>query len=227
MRNRRPLWAGLCIAAMVSVCSAQSAQAPRREPNVACANLVYAGTKSSVCFSDKFLKRIAAETRIRPVEKLARVRLDDASALAQTPFAIMTGEGRFTLTERERTNLRRFIKSGGFLVASAGCSNAEWARSFRSEFARVFPKSKLRTMPLTHPLFKMVYLIRTLETVERQKLSPAVIEGAEFGGRVAVVFSQDGLNDTSNAENCCCCGGDEIKNAEFVNVNLLAYALLH
>jgi hypothetical protein len=46
-------------------------------------------------------------------------------------------------------------------------------------------------------------------------------------GKLALVFSADGLNDTANAKNCCCCGGNEIVQAEFLNVNLLAYALLH
>src|SRR5438067_1471784 len=32
---------------------------------VKCANLIYAGTKSSVCFSDRFLKRLQLETNIR------------------------------------------------------------------------------------------------------------------------------------------------------------------
>ncbi len=41
-----------------------------------------------------------------------------------------------------------------------------------------------------------------------------------------VLYSQDGLNDTSHAQGCCCCGGNEITNAEEINVNILVYSLL-
>ena len=43
-----------------------------------------------------------------------------------------------------------------------------------------------------------------------------------------LILSPDGLNDTANAgPSCCCCGGNEIKSAKEINVNLLAYALTH
>ena len=54
----------------------------------------------------------------------------------------------------------------------------------------------------------------------------AALEAYSLNGRIALIFSSDGLNDTAHAENCCCCGGDEIDRAEFINANVLAYALL-
>src|SRR5579862_3984259 len=64
---------------------------------VQCANLVYAVNKSSVCFSDRFLKRLEMETKVLTEDRFARVRADNATQLANYPFAIMTGEGGFTL----------------------------------------------------------------------------------------------------------------------------------
>ena len=46
-------------------------------------------------------------------------------------------------------------------------------------------------------------------------------------GKLVVVYSSDGLNDTSHTEGCCCCGGNEIQNSMEINANTLAYALLH
>src|ERR1051325_12174952 len=43
---------------------------------VQCANLIYAGNKSSQCFSDRFLKRMEMETRIRTEPHFRKVRLD-------------------------------------------------------------------------------------------------------------------------------------------------------
>jgi hypothetical protein len=195
---------------------------------VQCANLVYAVNKTSICFSDRFLRRLEMETKILTEPRFIKVRLDDAKQLCNYPFAIMTGEGGFTLTERERINLRYYLSHGGFLVASAGCSDPEWTRSFRREFAHIFPGKHLKKIPMNHPLFRTVYLVRSLET-SKQRHGPqaAALEGYSIDGKLVLVLSPDGLNDTAHAENCCCCGGDEISNAEFVNVNLLAYALLH
>jgi hypothetical protein len=196
---------------------------------VSCANLIYAVNKSSVCFSDRFLRRLSLETKIETEPKFRKVRLDDAAGLSNHPFAIMTGEGGFQLTERERINLRYYLRNGGFLVASAGCSSPEWIRSFRREFSLLFPGGALSKLSLDHPAFRTVYAVKSLQTTHggRRGAAGAQLEGYAVNGRLALVFSPDGLNDTAHAENCCCCGGDEIANAEYINVNLLAYALLH
>jgi hypothetical protein len=195
---------------------------------VQCANLVYAVNKSSICFSDRFLRRLESQTKVLTEPHFAKVRLDDARQLVGYPFAIMTGEGGFSLTERERINLRYYLTHGGFLVASAGCSDPQWISSFRAEFARLFPGRSMQKIALTHPMFRTVYQIPALQT-SHQRHGPlaASLEGFSIRGKLVLVFSPDGLNDTAHAENCCCCGGDEITNAEFINVNLLAYALLH
>lgn len=218
----------ILICVLLSTLSSARPTADINGNRVQCANLVYAVNKSSVCFSDRFLKRLEMETKVLTDSRFSRVRLDDSKKLADYPFAIMTGEGGFTLTEKERINLRYYLTHGGFLLASAGCSSPEWIRAFRREFAAVFPGAQLKKVAFEHPMFRTVYLIQSLETKKRRHgPEAAALEGLAINGRLAAVFSPDGLNDTSHAQNCCCCGGDEITNAEFVNVNLLAYALLH
>ena len=49
----------------------------------------------------------------------------------------------------------------------------------------------------------------------------------QINGRLAVVYSKDGLNDVGNAKGCCCCGGNMITESVLVNVNAFAYALLY
>lgn len=194
---------------------------------VQCANLVYAGNKTSQCFSDRFLKRLELETKIQTEPHFRKVRLDSRE-LCNYPFAVMTGEGGFRLTEKERVQLRYYLTHGGFLLASAGCSDPEWVRSFRAEFARLFPGKPMTPLKLTHPLFRLVYKIDSLATIHGHRgPGGATLEAYTLKGKIVLVFSADGLNDTAHAENCCCCGGDEIDRAEFINVNVLAYALLH
>ena len=55
----------------------------------------------------------------------------------------------------------------------------------------------------------------------------SVLRGITLNGKIVLLYSPDGLNDSSNAEGCCCCGGNEIQNAMEINANILAYALLH
>src|SRR5438874_1216443 len=96
------------------------------------ANLIYAGTKSSKCFSDHFLIQAEKDSKISTSRRFHAVKLG-SEELFEFPLVIMTGEGAFELTDAERRNLRQFVEGGGLLLASAGCSSPEWDRSFRAE----------------------------------------------------------------------------------------------
>jgi hypothetical protein len=188
---------------------------------IECANLIYAGTKSSVCFSESFLSSLASDTTINTSRKFKPVKLA-GKELFRYPFAIMTGEGSFTLPETERANLKRYLERGGFLLASAGCSSSTWDKSFRREIKKAMPERKLEAVPLEHPIFHTVYDIKDLATHG----DPAKLEGMTIGGKIVLIYSPDGLNDTRTMHGCCCCGGNEINNSQKVNANILAYALL-
>lgn len=136
----------------------------------------------------------------------------------------MTGEGDFRLSDTEREGLNRYVRRGGFLLASAGCSSTDWDRAFRREMATVFAEHPLEPIGMEHPIFHTVYEIRELKTAHGK---PRPLVGISLGGRLGIVYSPDGLNDTSHTEGCCCCGGNEIVNAVEVNVNTLAYALTY
>lgn len=193
------------------------------ESIVQVANLIYAGTKSSKCFSDHFLVTAEKESAISTSRRFHAVKLN-SEELFGFPLVIMTGEGAFELQDSERENLRQFIERGGFLLASAGCSSVDWDRSFRKEMARVFADQKMQPIPMTHPVFHTVYVIDELKAKHG---TPRPLEGISFGGRLGVLYSQDGLNDTAHSEGCCCCGGNEITNAIKINVNILAYSLVY
>jgi len=187
------------------------------------ANLIYAGTKSSQCFSDHFLTRAEQESTISTSRRLHSVKLATGE-LFEYPLAIMTGEGSFELLDVERQNLRRFVERGGFLLASASCSSPDWDQSFRAEMARIFPDHSLQNIPMSHPIFHMVYDVDQLDGLHS---TPRPLEGISIGDRLGVLYSVEGLNDTAHTSGCCCCGGNEIRNDEEVNVNILAYALLY
>lgn len=200
-----------------------SPAAGRDPAEVECANLVYARSKTSVCFSDRFLKRARQETSIRVEPQFRSVKLA-GDEIYNYPFAVMSGEGSFRLDEVERKNLRDYLMRGGFLLASAGCSNKAWDKSFRTEIMRIFPEHKLEKLPLGHPVFQTVYEV---DGVQVRHGRGAYLEGLKINGRLVLVYAELGLNSTRHVQGCCCCGGNEISNAEEINVNVLAYSLLH
>src|SRR6516164_8222834 len=80
----------LCAATYVSRAASPTGDA------VECANLIYSGTKSSVCFSEEFLSTVASETSINTSRKFKPVKLGEKE-IFKFPFAVMTGEGAFSL----------------------------------------------------------------------------------------------------------------------------------
>lgn len=188
-----------------------------------CANLIYAGSKSSVCFSSKFLKSVRNDTNLNTDEDFTPVRLD-SDTLFEYPFAVMTGEGSFTLREPERKNLREYLDRGGFLLASAGCSSSEWGRSFHRELKQVYPDVELGPIPMEHPMFDTVFRI---SSIKLKNGGTTYLQGLELNGRTVLVYTSEGLNDTSSVKGCCCCGGNEIRNSHDINVNILTYSVLH
>ena len=193
------------------------------ESIVQVANLIYAGTKSSKCFSDHFLVKAEKESAISTSRRFHAVKLASEELFA-FPLVIMTGEGEFTLTPEERENLRCYVERGGFLLASAGCSSVEWDRCLRRELAQIFPGNPLQEIGMAHPIFHTVYEIKSLQAKQG---TPRPLEGITIHGHLGVVYSREGLNDTAHTKGCCCCGGNEITNAVLVNVNILAYALVY
>ncbi len=225
LRACRPLLA--MVVAVVAVLFACSAPAAAGEAGVVqCANLIYGNDKTSHCFAAQFLQQMEDDTHVRTDKALVPIRAE-SSELFGHPFAVWTGEGAFTLTEDQRDNLRDYLTAGGFIVASASCSSSKWNSSFAAEVRAIFPDREMKTLDGDHPVFHTVYDITSSKYKSGETKLPR-LDGLEIDGRIVMIWSPDGLNDTANAGgDCCCCGGNELKNAKLINVNLLAYALTH
>jgi hypothetical protein len=202
----------------------RAANAPKADlTKLQCGNLVYAGTKSSICFADKFLSDVALKTNLNVGKNFVPVRLD-ADHVFDFPFCVWSGEENFTLTKKERDNLRKYLLNGGFILSSPGCSDPNWDTALRKEMKLIFPEHKLVKLPMSHPVFSTVNQITKLTDKQGGQ---AYIEGMEVNGRLVMVYSKDGLNDVANAKGCCCCGGNMIMESVLVNVNAFTYALLY
>lgn len=195
-----------------------------KEGVIQCANLIYGGTHTSRCFSAEFLSAVQKNTTIRTERRFKSMKLADDGLFAY-PFAVITGESDFHFTAKERENLKTYITNGGFLLASAGCSSEKFDRAFKREMERIFGEDCFKDLPMDHPVFSTVHDIEELE-LKHMASAPKLV-GLDINGKIAVIYSHHGLNDTAHASGCCCCGGNEIVNAIEVNTNILVYAVLH
>ncbi len=219
MNRKTTLWSAVLCAAM-----GLAVPAGAKDAAVRCANLIYAGTQTSRCFSDEFLSAVQRESTIATERRFKSVKLDSEELFA-FPFVVMTGEKEFFLSAKERENLKKYLTSGGFLLASAGCSSHDWDRSFRREMHQILPDRKLTKIDMDHAIFKTVKTIKELKLTHGG--SDPNLEGIANDGKMVAVYSSQGLNDTAHTVGCCCCGGNEIGNSMEVNVNILVYALTH
>lgn len=195
---------------------------PETPETVKCGKITYSKSKTSVCFSDHFLGEINSKTSVKTEANFVPVKLE-SEEIFDFPFCVISGEDKFTLTEKEKANLKKYLLNGGFILASPGCSNPDWNKSFRQALDSIFPENKLKKIDMTHPIFSVFYKIDKLTL---KNGGTTQIEGLEIDGRIALIYSMEGLNDVANAKGCCCCGGNEIIECQQVNINIFLYSML-
>jgi hypothetical protein len=153
----------------------------------------------------------------------ARVRLTDED-LWDYPFLHLTGHGNIALSDEEVTRLREHLVRGGFLHAD---DNYGMDASFRREIARVFPDRKLIPVPLSHPVYNIVYAFPAgLPKVHEHDGSSPQGLGIFVGDRLAVFYSYEsdlgnGWEDESVYNN-----SPSVREAALrMGVNLFVYAV--
>ena len=190
------------------------------------------------CFSTRFLELARIDAGLDVAPQLIPVDAIDRDSLSYHPIAVMSGEGAFRLSPAQTDALGDFLERGGFLIASAGCSSHAWAASFERIVDRLgqrpgWQAASLEPIDHRHELMSTIYDIKSL-TTRRAATNGATSDGPvarvftlTLEGRVCLVYSPDGLNDTDGAgEGCCCCGGSEVREARWLNANAIAYALI-
>lgn len=72
------------------------------------------------------------------------------------PFLFMNGVGSLQFSPDEAIALRRHLLNGGFLMVDDFWGEDEWSR-MRNEMKMVFPGREPVDLPLSHPIFHIVY----------------------------------------------------------------------
>jgi len=77
-------------------------------------------------------------------------------ALFNYPFLFMNGVGSLQFNVEEATALRRHLLNGGFLMVDDFWGEEEWGR-MKDQMQMVFPGQEPVDLPLSHPIFHIVY----------------------------------------------------------------------
>jgi len=134
------------------------------------------------------LAAIAERTTLAVERTEARTTLLD-ERLWDFPFLHVTGHGNIRFSDAEVARLREYLQRGGFLHVD---DNYGLDSSFRREIARVFPDRALVDVPLSHPIYHLVYdFPRGIPKIHEHDGKPARGFGIFLGDRLAVYYSYE------------------------------------
>jgi hypothetical protein len=212
--------------AVVAIASASFATAAM-SPRLTIARLQYDGGGDWYANPSSLPNLLTAirERTALPVEREeARVRLTD-ERIWDYPYLHLTGHGTIHLSDAEVVRLREYVQRGGFLHAD---DNYGLDESFRREMARVFPDRPLVEVPLSHPIYHLVYdLPRGVPKIHEHDGKPPQGLGIFIGSRLAVFYTHE--SDLGNGwEDVGTYPGDppELHEAALrMGVNLFVYAV--
>lgn len=186
----RGLSAGLFGAGLLGASNASDQPVPH-VPQLGIARLQYDGggdwyaNPSSL---SNLLKAINERTTMKVEAAEGRVSLSD-DRIYDFAFLHATGHGVIKFTDAEAVRLRDWILRGGFLHVD---DNYGLDESFRAEIAKVFPDRPLQDVPLTHPIYHVVYdFPKGLPKIHEHDGKPARGYGIFVGDRLAVYYTQE------------------------------------
>ena len=184
-----PLLVALALVAMAAAAPSLTGGAGARLPRMTIARLHYDGggdwyaNPSSL---PNLLDALRTRTTLPMEREEARVRLTDEQ-LWDYPMLHVTGHGEIRFSDTEVLRLREYLERGGFLHVD---DNYGLDPSFRREIARVFPDRPLVDVPLTHPIYHVVYdMPKGLPKIHEHDGKPARGYGIFIGDRLAVFYS--------------------------------------
>jgi len=169
------------------------------------------------------LEALRQRTELPVARREANVTALDP-ALRDYPYLYMTGHGNVTFTPAERSALRDYLLSGGFLHAD---DNYGLDSSFREEIRKIFPDAELTEIPSDHPVFSTFYdFPEGLPKIHEHDGKPPQALGIFVDGRMLVFYSYesdlgDGWEDEGVHEDTPKTREDAIR----MGVNLFLFAL--
>ena len=171
--------------------------------------------------------------RIDPNERIVDV---GSMELPNYPFVYLTGNKMVRFNETERSNLRRYLRNGGFMFVD-DCNHdidGTFARTFESEIQAVLdrPEEALRKLPVNHPLYRSFFEFKEGPPATSHELNGwgddivhDYLKAIEIDGRISVLYSNKDYGcewnyDWANKRFAT-------KDNTRFGVNIIVYALTH
>lgn len=169
------------------------------------------------------LSAIRERTGIRVARREVSLRPLDPR-LRDFPYLYMTGHGNVRFSPAERTALRDYLLSGGFLHAD---DNYGLDESFRTEVEEIFPDEELTEIPAEHPVFHTFYdFPEGLPKIHEHDGKPPQAFGIFRDGRLVVFYSYESdLGDGWEDEDVHEDSPETREEALRMGVNLFLFAL--
>ena len=148
------------------------------------------------------------------------------------PVLYMSGLRDFKLSKPQSARLRTYLESGGVLIADAAAGRAAFDAAFRREIKKVLPKSPLKRLPLSSPIYQEPYKVRAVDytalvKAQEPSLNAPTLEGITIDGQLAVIYSPlsmaNGWEQLGFAYNRGYGDADALR----LGVNIFTYALTH
>lgn len=219
---------GIVAAVVIAVAlGAPAATVPRLTvPRLTVARVQYEGDDwyANPSSLPNLIRAIRTRTTLAVEPNEVRLTLRD-ERLWDHPFLHLTGHGDIRLREDEVERLRTYLLRGGFLHID---DNYGLDPAVRRELARVFPDRALVDVPLTHPIYRIVYPFpQGIPKIHEHDNKPARGFGIFIGDRLAVFYSHE--SDLGNGwEDIGTYPADPLEAHEAalrMGVNLFAYAV--
>jgi hypothetical protein len=165
--------------------------------------------------------RTRTALRTAATETVVTLGADD---LWNVPYIYMTGHGNVHFSDADLETLRRYLRQGGFLHAD---DNYGMDASIRRELNRLFPDHQLEEVPLSHPIYHLIYdMPKGIPKIHEHDGKPAQGFGIFLDGRLAVYYSyQSDLGDGWEDPEVHHDPPEKREAALRMGVNLFAYAV--
>ncbi|QDG49720.1 DUF4159 domain-containing protein [Persicimonas caeni] len=174
------------------------------------------------------------------VEKRTSIKVDTdvpavnglSADMFEHPFLALAGDSKFDpLPDKMVTNLRTYMKSGGFLMVDSaeGVPDGPFMKSVERELGRILPDKKLAPIPKDHVLYKSFYLID--QPLGRVKVASRMRAIFDEDRLLAVVCPNDLMgawarDNFGNWRYSVSPGGEQQREMAFrLGINFVMYAL--
>lgn len=110
----------------------------------------------------------------------------------ELPALLFAGHNAFTIDDRVKPLLVRYVLDGGMIIGDACCGWKDFNDAFRREMAALFPDRPMRKLAADDPLLSSYYKLHdfTYQKADGSKYQDTpCLEGISFGCRTGVVYS--------------------------------------